>query len=136
MRRPIRDIPLASPLLLALLLAGCAPHAGPVADTSHQVPLGGVEYGVIASLRPVAVPVDPAERRILAAIGMGPALNRDRAANQAPPPSEMEFIIRADDGRTLSVMQPNDQDFHAGERVALSPGPRTRVARPVLLSGS
>jgi outer membrane lipoprotein SlyB len=51
------------------------------------------------------------------------------AGAQAAVPADTEFVIRVDNGRTLSVMQANDQNFHAGERVAISRGARTRILR-------
>jgi outer membrane lipoprotein SlyB len=122
MRRTV----LATALFASLDLAGCTPASAPPANAPAQLlPQTGMEYGVIASLRPVARPIGGPGTSILAAVGMGGA-----AGAQAAVPAETEFVIRSDDGRTLSVMQSNDQNFHAGERVALSRGARTRVVRP------
>ena len=41
----------------------------------------------------------------------------------------MEFIIREDDGQTVSVVQTNEERFQAGERVVLTRGARTRIGR-------
>jgi len=41
----------------------------------------------------------------------------------------MEFIIREDDGQTISVVQTNEERFQAGERVVLTRGARTRIGR-------
>jgi outer membrane lipoprotein SlyB len=125
MSRSMRRTVLTLALVASLDLAGCSQASAPPANAPAQsLPQAGVEYGVIASLRPVARPIGGPGASILAAVGMGGA-----AGAQAAVPAETEFVIRADDGRTLSVMQPNDQDFHAGERVALSRGARTRIVR-------
>jgi outer membrane lipoprotein SlyB len=85
-----------------------------------------MEYGIIASLRPVTqsgphgTATGPGAS-ILAAIGVGVPTGTGAA------PSEAEFVIRADDGRTLSIMQANDKNFRAGQRVALRGGPRMQV---------
>ena len=41
----------------------------------------------------------------------------------------VEFIIREDNGQTISVVQTNEENFQSGERVILSRGARTRIAR-------
>jgi outer membrane lipoprotein SlyB len=41
----------------------------------------------------------------------------------------MEFVVRLDDGQTLSVVQPNEQNLRPGDRVTLQRGPRTRILR-------
>jgi outer membrane lipoprotein SlyB len=122
MSDPIRN-GLRAALLPALVLASCAPAPKPVAAIPQSVPL---EYGTIASLRPVlqAAPggmgTDPGAR-IFAAIGVGIPTGAGTA------PGETEFVVRADDGRTLSIMQANDRSFRAGQRVALRGGARMQV---------
>jgi hypothetical protein len=114
---------LRAALLLALVLASCSPAPKQVAAIPQPVPM---QYGIIASLRPVlqgppsGVATDPGAR-ILAAIGVGVPAGAGSA------PGEAEFVIRADDGRTLSIMQANDKNFRAGQRVALRGGPRMQV---------
>jgi outer membrane lipoprotein SlyB len=58
---------------------------------------------------------------ILAAIGVGVPAGGAAVAGEA------EFVIRADGGRTLSIMQANDRNFRPGQRVALRGGPRMQV---------
>ena len=41
----------------------------------------------------------------------------------------VEFVIREDNGRTITVVQTNEDNFQPGERVVLSRGARTRIAR-------
>lgn len=107
-------------VLLMLALAGCAAPkpapaiaVGPAAATTAAT--GG---GVIVALRPPA-PDTPARRRVLAALGVA-----------AAPAGDAEVIVRADDGRPLSVMQHDSRALRAGERIALVGGPRTRIAPP------
>ena len=38
-------------------------------------------------------------------------------------------LIREDSGQTISVVQTNEEGFQAGERVVLTRGARTRIAR-------
>ena len=42
----------------------------------------------------------------------------------------MEFIVRADDGATLSIVQPNGPGLHAGDRVLIERDSNTHLARP------
>jgi outer membrane lipoprotein SlyB len=42
----------------------------------------------------------------------------------------VEFIVRTDGGAVLSVVQANDADFHAGDRVMILRGDTTRLVRP------
>lgn len=42
----------------------------------------------------------------------------------------VEFIIRADDGETLSIVQGNEPGFHAGDRVVILRDDRTHLTRP------
>jgi hypothetical protein len=44
--------------------------------------------------------------------------------------SRVEFIVRADDGTTLSIVQPNDRGFRAGDRVVILHENETRLAPP------
>jgi outer membrane lipoprotein SlyB len=101
-------------MLVGLLgVSGCAsaPPPPPVAHTDNLV------RGVIVSMRPI--PVFPgAQSTILAAFGS------PTTAAQTP---STEFIIRADNGATISVVQGNAEKFQPGERIGLAPGDRTRV---------
>jgi outer membrane lipoprotein SlyB len=44
--------------------------------------------------------------------------------------SLVEFIVRVDDGATLSIVQTNEPDFRKGDRVIILRDDRTRLARP------
>lgn len=120
-RRRLR--PRAAGVVVFLLLAGlCGCAAAPVAAVEAKGPAEGpVSHGVVASVRPMAGGPGAVRGRILGAIGMA-----------APEPREgvVEIIIRQDDGRALSVMQANTDSIRAGERVLLTRGTGTRVARP------
>jgi len=118
MPRPSRCIPALRLLAVLLALAGCtAPAANtPVAAVAAPLRQGGTAGGgTIVAMRPL--PSDsPARRSVLAALGVAPA--EDGA---------VEFVVRGDDGRPISVMQGDAGELHAGDRVALIPGHRTRI---------
>lgn len=99
--------------LLAAGLAGCVPGS-PAPPPSAPA----LELGTIVSVRPVVASPTAASRILIAAPGGGATERR-----------AFEFIIRTDDGRTLSVVQSNDANFRTGDRVALTAGARTRLAR-------
>ena len=44
--------------------------------------------------------------------------------------SLVEFIVRVDDGATLSIVQTNEPGFRTGDRVVILRDDRTRLARP------
>ena len=137
-----------------LALGACAPrntnttYTG--ADIGRSAP---VSYGVIVSMRPVTIQGgqsgvgtfggaaagatagsfiggDP-RMRILGAIGgaivgglAGSAAEGALSTGQA-----VEFIIREDTGQTVSVVQTNEENFRPNERIVLTRGARTRIAR-------
>jgi len=88
----------------------------PPAAPPRQTALG--EHGVIAAIRAGA-----ADRRgaILGALGNRPAAGLDHGA--------MEFIIRTQDGRTLSVVQPNTEQLAVGQSVIIQQAKQTHLAR-------
>jgi len=84
-----------------------------------------VSYGVIVSRRPIEAPAAAGRDvrgAILDAVG-GPA-----GGPEAGKPA-FEFIVREDDGHTVSVVQTNETGLRPGERVVLSMGTRTRLSR-------
>jgi hypothetical protein len=106
----------AALLLAPLAVASCA--SAPPAPAPAPVVAG---HGVIIAIRPLDLPASAAVRAsILAAVGA--------AASAAPGPAVVEFIIREDDGRTVSGMQANDGAFVANERVGLIGGPHVRMS--------
>lgn len=113
-------------LFAATLMAGCAP-ATPVATApapaSPSVPFSA---GTILSMRAVATPDSAAPWRaalLAAASGSG------GAGTDSPAPLT-EFIVRADDGATLSIVQSNKLDLRKGDRVVIRYEPTAQLARP------
>ena len=50
--------------------------------------------------------------------------------------SLMEFIVRTDDGATLSIVQTNEPGFRTGDRVVIIRDDLTHLARPNPQAGS
>ena len=141
--------------LLASGLAACAPTNTNTTYSSYEVGRSAsISYGVIVSMRGVVVQGrdtgvgtvggavaggvagsfigrgDP-RAGILGAIGgaiiggiAGNAVERGVSTGNA-----VEFIIREDDGQTISVVQSNEENFSPGERIVLTRGARTHIAR-------
>jgi outer membrane lipoprotein SlyB len=76
----------------------------------------------VLTVRPIAAAEDLG--------GWRAALLNGAAESGRPAPTGMlaEFIVRVDDGATLSIVQPNDAGLRVGERVVL--------ARPSAVTGS
>lgn len=150
--------PIATALVLAAVLgvAGCGPSRTNTTYTAADVGRSAVvSYGVIVSMRPVALQGDGTgvgtfggaaaggfagsfiggdpRSAILAAIG-GAIIGgitgglAERSLNSG---TAVEFIIREDNGQTISVVQTNEEKFGPDERVVLTRGARTRIARVV-----
>lgn len=153
---PFRPVLAIACLVAVLGLSACA---GPRNTNTTYSPAdigrsAQVSYGVIVSMRPVTIQGqsgvgtlggaaaggvagsfiggDP-RVNILGAIGgaiiggiAGTAMDRSVNSGEA-----MEFIIREDDGQTVSVVQTNEERFQPGERVVLTRGARTRIGRVV-----
>jgi outer membrane lipoprotein SlyB len=114
---------LLRPAVLAGLLglAGCAAHhAERDARAPAVAPAAKLGYATIVAARQSGIE----GTRILAAIGLTPA--------SAPAGrGEIEFIVRTEDGATLSVVQVDRENLRPGERVAVMSGARTRLVRLV-----
>ena len=141
-------------LVALLALGACAPRNTNTTYTGADIGRSAqVSYGVIVSMRPVTIQGgqsgvgtfggaaagatagsfiggDP-RMRILGAIGgaivgglAGSAAEGALSTGQA-----MEFIIREDSGQTVSVVQTNEENFQPNERIVLTRGARTRIAR-------
>ncbi len=153
MPRSSRAIALAACLAVPLALAACGPRNTNTTYTAADVGrTAEVSYGVIVSMRPVAIQGqygvgalggavaggtlgsyvggDP-RANILGALGgaivggiVGAGVEKSATSGQA-----MEFIIREDTGQTISVVQTNEENFQPNERVVLTRGARTRIAR-------
>ena len=137
-----------------LALGACAPRNTNTTYTGADIGRSAqVSYGVVVSMRPVTIQGgqsgvgtfggaaagatagsfiggDP-RMRILGAIGgaivgglAGSAAEGALSTGQA-----VEFIIREDTGQTVSVVQTNEENFRPNERIVLTRGARTRIAR-------
>lgn len=123
-----------------LCLAACtptAPTAYPPAETGRP---GQASHGVIVSRRAIDTEAAPTaaahagskdvRASILGAVGNlpgGPAGNAGGPASARP--AVFEFIIRQDNGQTISVVQTDEAGLRPGERVVVSMGTRTRLLR-------
>jgi outer membrane lipoprotein SlyB len=104
--------------LVMLGLAGCAPANPP----KPAVQPASVAMGTILSTRAVNSHAgSDSVRAALLAGGSAPG-DGDR--------SLVEFIVRADDGATLSIVQSNESGLRNGDRVTILRDDRTRLARP------
>ena len=99
-------------------IAGCAPASPPRAVQPARV---GSE-GTILSMR--TVQTRASEQPLQAVLRAGGVGSDDARALL------VEFIVRADDGATLSIVQPNDAGFHAGDRVVILRDDTAHLARP------
>jgi outer membrane lipoprotein SlyB len=99
------------------LAAGCAPAPPPVA----VAPPEAANLGVIVSMRAIP-PQSNASAAVLGAVGSAAAV----APGAGP---AYEFIVREDNGQTVSVVQSNDQKLRPGDRTALLGGPHARLER-------
>lgn len=152
---PVYSRALAAGLCLAAALgvAACGPRNTNTTYTTADIGrTAEVSYGVIVSMRPVAIQGrygagalggavaggaagsyiggDP-RANILGALGgaivgglVGAGVEQSATSGQA-----VEFIIREDSGQTISVVQTNEENFQPNERVVLTRGGRTRIAR-------
>ena len=146
---------LAAVLAAVLGVAACAPHNTNTTYTGQDIGrTASVSFGTIVSTRPVVVQSqgtgvgalggaaaggvagsfignNDVRGNILGAIGgavigglVGNAVEGQVGQGQA-----VEFIIREDTGQTISVVQTNEENFQPGERVVITRGARTRLAR-------
>lgn len=126
---PRAKLPAVLAVAALLCVAACAPPAATTAASApgysgnETEPAAHVSYGVIVAMRRIGG-TGTTTGAILGAVGGG-------LAGGAPPDSAtaFEFIIRQDNGQTVSVVQTNEEGLRPGERVALSMGTRTRLTR-------
>jgi outer membrane lipoprotein SlyB len=97
-------------------VAACAP-TGTTGTGAEITPTEGIRYGIIVAMRPVMVPAQQA----------GVATTAARPAVAIG--SDVEFIVRDGSSQIISVVQTNEENFHPGNRVVLTRGARTRIAR-------
>jgi outer membrane lipoprotein SlyB len=113
-------------LLAALLgVAACAPRATTASTGQDAARPASVGYGTIVSMRLVAGGHD-VSTSILGAIG---GVAGSAVQNQAGKGETVEFILHEDGGQTVSIVQTNEDNFRLGERVLMTHGARTRLAR-------
>jgi outer membrane lipoprotein SlyB len=109
-------------LLLGLMalagVAGCAPANPPPVAAQPAT----ISAGTILSMR--AVYAHASDDPLHAALLTDSARANDRSR------SLVEFIVRADDGATLSIVQVNEAGFHTGDRVVILHDETTHLARP------
>ena len=150
-----RLLPLVA-MVTVLGVAACAPQRTNTTYTSADIGrTQQISYGVIVSMRPVTVQGqqsgvgtgggavaggvagsfiggrDP-RSNLIGAVGgailgglAGNAIEKSASTGQA-----MEFIIQEDNSpQPISVVQTNEENFRPGERIILSRGARTRIAR-------
>lgn len=104
-------------LIAIAAIAGCSPANSPKVTASPAT----ASTGTILLLRTVAARSErPAALRAVLQTDGGQADSRPTA----------EFIVRADDGAVLSIVQENAAGFRAGDRVAILRTDQTRLARP------
>ena len=125
MRRTAQEGTLQIPTLFLcfLGLAACT-SAGQVPPASTTVMVKPkVGTGTILSMRTVSVRYGQAPWRA--------ALLTDGAAGESQGREPLvEFIVRVDDGETLSIVQDNEPGFHAGDRVVILRDDHTHLTRP------
>jgi outer membrane lipoprotein SlyB len=102
-------------LALILLLAGCASSTAP----QPAAPTAARSTGTIVSVR--AVPPRSVDTPQVLVVETG---RREEASLPMA-----EFIVRTDDGTTLSIVQEVQSDLHAGDRVMILRDHQTRLAR-------
>jgi hypothetical protein len=114
----LRSTSLLLSLALGAGIAGCAPAAPPKAAV-QAAPAG---TGTILAIREVGrhAAVEPLRAALLA----------DGSGHDGGNGPQVEFIVRSDDGATLSVVQANEPGFRKGDRVVILHDDRTRLARP------
>jgi outer membrane lipoprotein SlyB len=113
--------------VMMLLAASCARSAVSPAPDTTAVP--AAENGTLLTVRPVATPTDSAGAhwRDLLLDGAAATPGAGRAVRIA------EYIVRVDDGSTISIVQADDAALRPGRRVMIL---RNRQSSgPVTLSG-
>jgi len=126
MRWSARAVSAAVVVGAVLAVAACARRTGGAAGPGQETgrTIGGGSFGAIVAMRPIP-PTGSGDPRasILRAVGVA-AIGGAEAS-----PHVVEFIIRQDDGRTISVVQPDALRLRPGERVAISGGAAVGLAR-------
>ena len=135
---------IAALLAAACGLAACASRPSVrVESTQSVVRPATLGTGTIVSLRPLVLPAratggaatasgsfaagNDVRGNILGAIGG--ARIADVAERRVGRDGAVEFIVREDGGQAVSGVQTNELNFRFGERVVITRGDRTRLAR-------
>ena len=106
-------------------VAGCAPGNLVAPASNITNPLAAARNGIILSMRKVAAPAgQDAWRKLL--VGGG---GTQRASDSTAAPL-MEFIVRTDEGTTLSIVQADALGLHPGDRVVILRDAGAHLARP------
>ncbi|WP_419899859.1 glycine zipper 2TM domain-containing protein [Roseomonas sp. USHLN139] len=141
-------------LLVGGTLAACAPqYTGSTYSSGAMGRAASVSYGTIIGMRPVEVQGNGAgvgtaagavaggvagsfiggDWRSNALAGLGGALIGGLAGNAigrgVSSGTAVEFFIREDTGRDISVVQTNEEQLQPNERVVISYSDRTRISR-------
>ncbi len=115
---------MAAPVVLGGLV-GCAP-TNPITPASTITAQPATpRNGTILSMRKVTVPTGQESWRKLL-VGSGD-MQRASDNNAAP---LTEFIVRTDDGTTLSIVQANALGLHPGDHVVVLRDTGAHLARP------
>lgn len=113
-------------MLVSLVVAtGCA---RPIVQAVSGAPQAHQRYGTVLAVRRAAGDAN-ARGAILRAIGRAPS------GMAMPADALAEFIVRADDGDTVSVMREDADLLRPGDRVAVTLGAPTRLARAPMAGG-
>lgn len=152
----MRRIGIAAAMFAALGLAGCG-GGTPPNSTYSAYGIGQpsqVTYGTIVSMRNVAIQGSNSGLGTLGGAAAGGVAGSFIGGNGGPlwhiigalggaglgavaghatetamnKGAAVEFIIRQDDGQTISVVQSNENNFQPGQRVAIIHGPHIRLA--------
>ena len=112
-------------LFILVTIPSCAPSAPkPVAPTT-AIPAPHFSDGTILSMRKVVSSAgsEPWRAALIAAAA------RTNSTDEGSD-SLVEFIVRTDDGATLSFVQDNSLDLHPGDRVVIHREANTQLTRP------
>ncbi len=108
---------------IVVAVAGCAAKPATVAAPAVAT---GVSYGTIMSIRPVVMNTGKGAD-LLSAIGGVPSSDVQNFSRG----QEMEIIVQMEgEAKPISVVQGNEMQFRAGDRVLIARDGRTRLRRP------
>jgi outer membrane lipoprotein SlyB len=135
--RALRLLMASACLAIVAGTAGCA--STKIAASASPAAIGRpvvASMGMILSMRLVPAQANPPAWRavLLADASAANTVNvssvNDSGKSTTAPMPVMEFIVRADDGSVISIVQVNDAGYHVGDRVIIPRGDPARLARP------